>query len=124
MSQSSPFDAYLKLASLAVGGFALVPAVVAMRVPIMAVEALSPQGGRPETVRAVVEKMAAIFDGIIEAQMSLSRSALAFWPRHIAGRTTGFELGLALQKSLEAAAKPASRRVRANHRRLSQRKSP
>jgi hypothetical protein len=90
-----------------------------MRLPLMAADA---QSGRPwatETARAVNEKTAAIAEGAFAAQMSFIRSASLFWPEVFSGRTPSVMNGVAIERSINAALKPASRRVAANFRRLS-----
>jgi hypothetical protein len=53
------------------------------------------------------------------AQLSLMRSAAVFWFFVAAGRTPDLLNGMAAERSIRAAMKPAQRRVRANYRRLS-----
>ncbi|PSH65471.1 hypothetical protein [Phyllobacterium sophorae] len=45
----------------------LAPTVIAMRLPMMALECLASKTKGPETTRAVSEKVAAIMDGTVSA---------------------------------------------------------
>ncbi|HEV7252385.1 MAG TPA: hypothetical protein VGN97_04705 [Mesorhizobium sp.] len=100
-------------------GLMLAPAVVAMRMPLLAAEAASHGVARPETLMAVSEKAEAFAEGVVAAQMSLARSAWEFWPSVFAGRSPA-SLGLkAGQAALDAALGPAHKAVGANFRRLS-----
>lgn len=98
----------------------LAPMVALMRLPLMAAEARSsnPWGGG-ETMQAVSEKLAAMAEGAIAAQMSILGSAASFWPEVLAGKTPSMLSGAAAHQSVNAALKPAGMRVRANFRRLS-----
>lgn len=101
--------------------FLLSPMVAMMRLPILAEEASRQTPWRGETGRAVAEKLLAAVDGAFAAQMSMAGSMAAFWPEVMAGRTPSMLNGVAVERSLNAALRPASRKVRANFRRLSQR---
>ncbi|KAA3449386.1 hypothetical protein C7I87_17480 [Mesorhizobium sp. SARCC-RB16n] len=106
----------------AIGGdLMLAPMVAMMRLPLMAIEAGSDQPWRTETARAVNEKTVALAEGIFAAQMSLLRSASGFWPEVFSGRTPSLFNGVAAERSISAALKPASRAVKKNFRRLSSR---
>ena len=93
----------------AMTGLMLAPFVVGMRLPLLAMEAQ--KGGAPgrETVRAVSEKIAAAAEGMVAAQLSLLTSMAV-------------ANGVAVERSLRAALRPASRRVEANFSRLSSRR--
>jgi hypothetical protein len=54
--------------------------------------------------------------------MSIVGSMMAFWPEVMAGRTPSVLNGVAVERSIEAALRPAGRTVKANFRRLSARK--
>ncbi|MER2537249.1 MAG: hypothetical protein ABTQ31_19020 [Rhizobiaceae bacterium] len=98
----------------------LAPAVVMMRMPLLAAEAGRSSGGvGAETMRAVSEKAAALAEGAAAAQMSLFGAAMSFWPEVASGRVPALLSGKAAERSLDAALKPIGQRVRANHRRLS-----
>jgi hypothetical protein len=103
-------------------GFMLAPAVVMMRLPLLAAEAGRAAQLAPETARAVAEKSAALAEGAVAAQLSLMRSAAEFWPNMLLGRSVASQGAAALERAAQAALKPASRQVRSNHRRLSRRK--
>ncbi|TGQ95927.1 hypothetical protein EN851_02205 [Mesorhizobium sp. M8A.F.Ca.ET.208.01.1.1] len=97
----------------------LAPMVAMMRLPLMAMDAGSGQPWGTETARAVNEKTVALAEGVIAAQMSLLQSATRFWPEIFSGLTPSLLNGIAAERSISAALKPASRAVKANFRRLS-----
>jgi hypothetical protein len=97
----------------------LAPLVAMMRLPLMAMDAGSSQPWGTETARAVNEKTTAMAEGAFAAQMSLLQSASRFWPEVLSGRTPSLFNGVAAERSVSAALKPASRAVKANFRRLS-----
>ena len=101
------------------GDLMLAPMVALMRLPLMATEAQGGAGLRTETNRAVSEKMAAAAEGMMSAQISVMQSALRFWPEIFSGRTPSLLSGVAIERSVQAALKPASRAVKANFKRLS-----
>ena len=96
----------------------LAPAVMALRAPLLAAEAgkFDPLG--TETTRAVTEKIAAATEGMVAAQLSLARSASTFWSEMLSGTTPSLVNGVALERAVHAALKPAGRRVKKNYRRL------
>ena len=106
-------------AGLAGGDFLLAPMVVWLRLPALMEEARDPDHWPRESFRAATEKAAAVAEGLVAAQISLAISAASFWPELLSGRVPSICNGVALQRSLDAALRPASRRVRANYRRLS-----
>ena len=97
----------------------LAPMVALMRLPVMATETQHGSALRTETNRAVSEMLAAVTEGLMSAQMSVMQSALRFWPEVFAGRAPSLLSGVAMERSVNAALKPASRRVKANYKRLS-----
>lgn len=101
------------------GDLMLAPMVALMRLPIMASEAQGSLPWRGETMRAVSEKMAATTEGLVAAQLSMIGSMAGFWPEVMSGRTPSMLNGTAVERSLQAALRPAGRRVKANFRRLS-----
>lgn len=107
-----------RAASLLAGSLLLAPAVVALRAPLLAAEAggLDPLGR--ETTRAVTEKLAAAAEGVVAAQLSLARSASTFWLEMLSGTTPSLVNGVALERAVHAALKPAGRQVKKNYRRL------
>ncbi|AMS41970.1 MULTISPECIES: hypothetical protein [Aminobacter] len=100
------------------GNLMLAPMVMAMRLPMMATEARKGGPLHGESLAAVTEKTTAMAEGMVAAQISYFQSALQFWPEVLSGRTPSVLNGVAAQKSVAAALKPASKRVRANFRRL------
>jgi hypothetical protein len=97
----------------------LAPVVMALRLPLMAMEARNNNLWGTETTRAISEKGIALAEGMVAAQLSLMRSAAGFWFDVAAGRTPDLLSGVAAERSIRAAMRPARRRVRANYRRLS-----
>ncbi len=100
------------------GNLMLAPMVAAMRLPLMASESRDTNFFGVETQRAIVEKNAAIAEGIYAAQLSLFHSVWRFWPEVFSGRTPSVLNGVAAERSVNAALKPASRKVKANFKRL------
>lgn len=100
-------------------GLMLAPAVIAMRLPLLAQEMLHPESYPAETMRATSEKAIAMAEGILAAQISLAGSAAHFWFDVMLGKSPSRLTEKAVQQSFNAAAKPSSKRVRANYRRLS-----
>jgi hypothetical protein len=97
----------------------LAPAVIGMRVPLLAAEAQSGNGQiGVETMRAVTEKAAAVADGLFAAQVSMASAAMMFWPELLSGRTPSLLSGAAVEKAMHEALRPARRAVKANYRRL------
>lgn len=96
----------------------LAPMVAAMRLPVMAAEAQKLSPFRPESLLAITEKLAAVREGVADAQLSYFRSLYMFWPEVISGRTPSILSGVAAERSVNAALRPASRRVKANFHRL------
>lgn len=107
-------------ASLA-GNLMLAPAVVALRVPLLAMEAQGANPWRVETMRAVTEKTAAAIEGAVAAQVSLAWSASRFWLEVMKGQTPSLLNGVALERAVQAALKPSGRTVRTNYNRLKRR---
>ncbi|WP_245433331.1 hypothetical protein [Mesorhizobium sp. WSM3866] len=101
------------------GDLMLAPAVVAMRLPLIALDASSRAPKGIEAMLAVNEKALAFAEGMAAAQLVILRSALRFWPEVLSGRRPSFLSGGALKESMVAALKPAGRRVRTNFNRLS-----
>jgi hypothetical protein len=107
-----------RAASIA-GDLILAPMVAFMRLPLMAAEAGNTGAWAAETARAVHEKTSAAAEGMFAAQMSLFGSAARFWPEMLSGRTPSIFSGAAIEQSVNAALRPAGRKVRANFKRLS-----
>jgi hypothetical protein len=99
--------------------FMLAPAVMALRLPLLAEEAGDLNPWRVETVRAVTEKAAAIVEGTMAAQVSLAISASKFWFEVMAGKSPSLLNGIAVERAMHAALRPSTRRVSGNYRRLS-----
>ncbi|WP_032916719.1 hypothetical protein [Mesorhizobium erdmanii] len=97
----------------------LAPMVAMMRLPLMARDARSGEPWSTETARAISEKAVAMAEGALAAQMSFMQSASRFWPEVLSGRTPSLFNGIAAERSIGAALKPASKAVKANFHRLS-----
>ncbi|RWB51862.1 MAG: hypothetical protein EOQ47_28425 [Mesorhizobium sp.] len=97
----------------------LAPAVIAMRLPIIALEASSAAPKGEEAILAVTEKTLACAEGMAAAQGTIFSSALRFWPEVFSGRSPSLVNGDAVKEVILAALKPVSRRVRINFDRLS-----
>lgn len=100
-------------------GLMLAPVVAVMRLPMMAAEMQAYSSRYGETTRAVSEKLAAGAEGLFAAQLSMIGSLASFWPEVLSGKAPSILNGIAAQRSIEAALRPASRQVQANFRRLS-----
>ena len=100
------------------GSLMLAPTVVALRAPLLAAEATKLDPWRLETSRAIGEKMAAAAEGMVAAQLSLVRSTSVFWLEFMGGRTPSLLNGVAIERAVHAALKPAGRQVKKNYRRL------
>ncbi|PBB96845.1 hypothetical protein CK224_21055 [Mesorhizobium sp. WSM3862] len=100
------------------GDLMLAPAVVAMRLPLIALDASSSAPKGVEVMLAINEKALAYAEGLAGAQLAIVRSALRFWPEVLSGQSPSFLNGGAARESLVAALKPSGRRVRANFTRL------
>ena len=90
------------------GDLMLAPMVALMRLPLMATETQHGTALRTETNRAVSEKLAAVAEGVMSAQISVMQSALRFWPEILSGRVPSVLTGVAIERSMQAALKPAS----------------
>ncbi len=98
----------------------LTPMVMAMRMPILAAEAGgSVLSGRPESLAAVNEKVAAMAEGAMAAQVAFLRGA-SMLPMTMFRATShaGPLVDLAGEVAV-AAMRPAARQVSRNHKRLS-----
>ncbi len=100
------------------GSLMLAPAVMALRAPLLAAEARELNPWRLETTRAVSEKLAAAAEGMVAAQLSLVRSTSTFWLELYGGATPSLLTGVAFERAVHAALKPAGKRVKKNYRRL------
>lgn len=101
-----------------IGDLMLAPAVMMLRMDILTGEAHSLNPWRVETVRAVTEKASAFAEGALAAQLSYAHSLSRFWFELGSGRTPSVLNGAAVARSMHAALKPSSLRVKANYRRL------
>jgi hypothetical protein len=100
------------------GNLMLAPAVAALRVPLLAIEAGEANPWRVETMRAVTEKTAAAVEGVLAAQMSLAWSASRFWIEAMSGNTPSMLNGVAWERAVHAALVPSGKTVRTNYNRL------
>lgn len=98
----------------------LAPAVIALRMPILALEAASPfHESRPESVRAATEKTMAIADGLVAAQIAWWRAAWTLPLAMMRGSDLSVPLSNMAGAVASAALRPTARRVRHNLTRLS-----
>ena len=109
----------VRAAAALTGNLMLAPAVIAMRLPMLTAEANSSNPYRVETTRAVTEKMSAMVEGALAAQMAFAQAAIQFWPEVWSGRTPALLSGVAADRAMRAALLPSGRAVKSNHRRLS-----
>lgn len=97
----------------------LAPHVVAMRLPLLFLEAFDAGSARNETNRATEEKAVAAVEGIVAAQTIMAQSAAFFWWELMSGRTPSLLSGAAFRRAADAAMRPSGKQVRANYKRLS-----
>lgn len=107
--------------------FFLAPLVMAMRLPVIALETFRmmhgrapTDGARPESERMVTEKIAAMQEGAVEAMAELARANLEITLRFMGGDAHGASHAAhgVGRRVARAAAAPAAKRVRRNARRL------
>ncbi len=103
-------------------GLWLAPLVVGARLPILFFEALDPNlSRRAETNRMVLEKVAAVQEGVVAAQIALASACAEATVALMFGMTPkGTPRGL-MRSMVHAGLGPAARRVKANHKRLGKR---
>lgn len=103
-------------------GLWLTPFVIGARLPILWFEALDPDPSRrSETNRMVVEKVAAVQEGMVAAQLALASACAEATAALMFGMTPkGTPRGV-MQSMFNAGLAPAARRVKANHKRLGKR---
>lgn len=98
----------------------LAPLVVMQRLPVIWTEAFLPYGGRPESRRMVDEKMAAVLEGVVAAQVEVQLIMIQSAIGAMSGiRPPGPVTTTA--RLAQAALRPSAKRVKANVRRLSRR---
>lgn len=103
-------------------GLWLAPLVVGARLPILWFEALDPDPSRrAETNRMVVEKVAAVQEGVVAAQLALASACAEATVAMMFGMRPKGTLGGIAQSMFNAGLAPAARRVKANHKRLGKR---
>jgi hypothetical protein len=93
--------------------------VIAMRLPMMMLEGMTETSSRPESTRAVSEKMAAVTDGVVAAQLSVINSAATFWLDVWSGKSPAAIAKATVDKATQAALRPGRKTLRANYKRLS-----
>lgn len=104
--------------------FVLVPAVMAMRLPLMLAELALPAEKRPETTEAVTEKLIAVQVGAWAGCFAyLTRAA---WLPYdlLSGRSAVTTFSDAQSRATRAALYPSARQVKKNYRRLTRRSNP
>jgi hypothetical protein len=97
--------------------------VIARRMPLFWWAAFAPNAGhQAEIARMVSEKNAAFLEGLFAANSRAAQEAIALWGKAMTGRLGHDALSSATSRILHAAGAPATRRVKANHKRLRRRK--
>jgi hypothetical protein len=100
----------------------LSPFVVASRLPILFLESLNPNPSRrSETNRMIAEKLAAIQEGAVAAQMALGKAVAENMAAFAFGQTARSTPRKTADAMFHAGLAPAARRVRANAKRLGKR---
>jgi len=103
-------------------GLWLSPFVVAARLPILWVEAMNPDPRRRgETNRMVAEKVAAVHEGIVGAQVAFGAAMAESAAALMFGQAPKATPETLAHSMISAGLAPAAKRVRANHRRLGKR---
>lgn len=92
--------------------------VIATRLPMMMMEGLTDKSSKPESMRAVSEKMAAVTDGVVAAQISVMNSAATFWLDVWSGKSPAAIAQSTINKATNAALHPGRKTLRANYKRL------
>jgi hypothetical protein len=92
-----------------------------MRAPLLADEMSQGPNSRNESIRAISEKVDAMREGAMAAQLSYFRSLASFWPEVISGQAPSVFNGVAAERMVNAALTPSSRRVKSNFKRLTKR---
>jgi uncharacterized protein (DUF924 family) len=103
-------------------GLLLSPLVVAARMPILWYEALNPDPSRRnETNRMVAEKFTAAHEGILGAQMALSKAFAETAAAFAFGQVPRATPRNTAQAMMHASLAPAAKQVKANAKRLGKR---
>jgi len=103
-------------------GLWLSPFVVSARLPILWMESMNPDPRRRnETNRMVVEKLAAVQEGVAAAQIAFGAAMAESAAALMIGMTPKSTPGGLAMSMIDASLAPAARRVRANHKRLGKR---
>jgi hypothetical protein len=97
---------------------ALAPFVVAMRWPMLVAETWNHAAAKPETRRAVDEKIAALAEAGVAMQSALFAAGVRTWWQVATGRYDHRGAHRAPAAVVAAALTPGARRVSANYRRL------
>ncbi|QND53536.1 hypothetical protein HB779_17785 [Phyllobacterium sp. 628] len=92
--------------------------VIAMRLPMMMMEGLTESSSKSEATRAVSEKMAAVTEGAVAAQISVMNSAATFWFDIWSGKSPAAIAQATIDKATNAALQPGRKTLRANYKRL------
>ncbi len=95
----------------------LAPLVVMQRLPVIWAESLMPHGSRPESDRMVREKVAAVAEGIVAAQVEMHRMLVQATLDAMVGKRPPSPAA-ATARLASAALRPSARRVKANAKRL------
>jgi hypothetical protein len=105
-----------------IAGLWLAPFVIASRMPILLAEAMNPDPSRrDETNRMVSEKMAAMQEGAVAAQLALGQAMIETMTAFAFGQTAKSTVRGTANAIMRAGLAPAARRVKANAKRLGKR---
>jgi hypothetical protein len=103
-------------------GLWLSPFVIASRMPILFFESLNPDlSGRNETNRMIAEKVLAMQEGVVAAQMALGKAVAENMAAAFFGQTAQSTPRKTANAMFHAGLAPAARRVKANAKRLGKR---
>jgi hypothetical protein len=95
----------------------LAPLVIAQRLPLLWWEAFGVGAARPESSRMVSEKVAAVAEGVVAAQVEIH----SIWWQSVLAMSRGLRPPgpmAVTSRVANAALKPAAKRVRSNVKRL------
>jgi hypothetical protein len=93
--------------------------VVGHRLPLLWMESLGlGRSGRPESERMVTEKMEALVEGMLGAQMEMMSACMAMGTAVLFGKSPERAARKGANRVLRAATRPAERKMRSNVKRL------
>jgi hypothetical protein len=99
--------------------FLMASHVVGHRLPLLWMESIGlGRPGRPESERMVTEKMEALTEGIMGAQMEMMSAYMAIGTAMFFGKSPKRAARSGANRMLRAATRPAERKMRSNVKRL------